>query len=98
MQLSVVDAMCDVQCDVMRCDVIMHCMSALLHGARACRHRLRPPRTRHMLHQVPLGVTSRARFWLVNESYDNAQLALRLPPDRARLPLQVRGQRRACTE
>lgn len=39
--------------------------------------------------QVPLGVTAKARVYLVNEGYDNLELSLRLPPDSAHLPLSV---------
>ena len=42
------------------------------------------------LRQVPLGVTTRTRVWLLNDGYDNTELSVRLPSDAAtRLCLRV---------
>lgn len=39
--------------------------------------------------QVPLGVTSRAVFHIINDGYDNLELKVRLPADEHHLPLQL---------
>lgn len=50
------------------------------------RHQCLPPQHNP---QVPLGITSTARVWVVNDGYDNAELSVRLPPDTSRLPVSV---------
>jgi hypothetical protein len=44
-----------------------------------------------MLHelQVPLNVTSTARFYIINGGYDNLELTTRLPPDSSHLPIKL---------
>jgi hypothetical protein len=39
--------------------------------------------------QVPLGIKSTVRVWVVNDGYDNLELTARLPPDTSRLPITV---------
>lgn len=39
--------------------------------------------------QVPLGVASTRRVYVVNDGYDNLELSVRLPPDSGRLPVSV---------
>lgn len=42
-----------------------------------------------LLLQVPLGITSTARVFVVNDGYDNLELTVRLPPDSSHLPVTV---------
>lgn len=43
----------------------------------------------HLLLQVPLGITSKRRVYVVNDGYDNLELSVRLLPDSTRLPVTV---------